>query len=1067
MAKQTVDIGTYANDGTGDSLRTAFDKINDNFTELYDGAGGGNTAALPTWLTTLTTAHLPTLNTDYGWDSNGVWFTNATITGNTEGVSYPVRLTNSIPASQGVVITVEFDANTIGNDFGIGVWETGTNPVWEWGEGGGSGGNRIGAQYNGSEPELYGITGAGVTNSGYNLPFPGSYKARLTISPPSDGDITVTLQTLNLSNTVLNTITYTEQAFTTAYTIGFAADQDNGTSRTYMKNLTVNINNGATIRTDTLTSYNSGGTTENIIGNFSFDGDEVSISEDDMNIRTFRAGFDGDADVDILAADDVFINAEGDSVGIDAANVVTITTCNSNMHPTVFDGDEEDFAGEWDGTTLSLIVPNSETTLITLLNHYVGTTHPIWIRTASGYVETETTAVATKTVVGSETNYEIPVAATSPTANVDIISMMVYDSINGANSHTWQFTKNGALLFPSAGKIEPVGMGWTGLTNGTSGNPVSVIAKNNAGDERAGFSVYNNGGFGDANIFTVNAPGIPTAVDTIATTSGSWNTNPLSDLATTGGSGSGLIVDVTQTSGSATTIAISTPGSGYVQGETITVTRGSSNATFTISVSSEQFHTWAFDEDGVTTLPEGSTISETSTTLILTPPTALAGQGLVIRTTVGGGLSTIDTFTPGSPVTVTFTDNGSHLSTGGYVDDSESNTWAYTITGISEADLGSPLTGSFLAEDWNINQNVITFNIPAESEGTGFTITLDKIITEPPYYLEGIGGINPDGRIALTVGTAGVDPEISHVHLTTADPTTVDLYLGDDDQYVKIEKNGGDVVVGTNTNTNHWIFGDDATLTLPEVPWNYEARTFVGVDVYGEATLTFTVLPNNTISNAKVEVGAGGYGENTQMLTVLGTVFPGGTSPANDIVFEVETFPVLDFPSEITTASTVTYISGTPPTRYDHIVSPDSIGFSADGSKWTFGYDGTTTLPGAIKGEVIANNYIDTTINLDVTATINKLVPTDGGYGSQYHLVDGIEGQIMYIALATGGETANEYTSMSFDHARYTNGNGFITEDTNRNWWLPFAGGASTSGSTILTLVFIDGHWNLPHNWFD
>ena len=35
MAKQTINLGTSANDGTGDPLRTAFDKINDNFTELY------------------------------------------------------------------------------------------------------------------------------------------------------------------------------------------------------------------------------------------------------------------------------------------------------------------------------------------------------------------------------------------------------------------------------------------------------------------------------------------------------------------------------------------------------------------------------------------------------------------------------------------------------------------------------------------------------------------------------------------------------------------------------------------------------------------------------------------------------------------------------------------------------------------------------------------------------------------------------------------------------------------------------------------------------------------------
>ena len=39
MAKQTINIGTTANDGTGDPLRTAFDKVNDNTTELYNGSG--------------------------------------------------------------------------------------------------------------------------------------------------------------------------------------------------------------------------------------------------------------------------------------------------------------------------------------------------------------------------------------------------------------------------------------------------------------------------------------------------------------------------------------------------------------------------------------------------------------------------------------------------------------------------------------------------------------------------------------------------------------------------------------------------------------------------------------------------------------------------------------------------------------------------------------------------------------------------------------------------------------------------------------------------------------------
>ncbi len=48
MAKQTINIGTSANDGTGDPLRTAMDKSNDNFTELYNGAGGVADGAVTT-----------------------------------------------------------------------------------------------------------------------------------------------------------------------------------------------------------------------------------------------------------------------------------------------------------------------------------------------------------------------------------------------------------------------------------------------------------------------------------------------------------------------------------------------------------------------------------------------------------------------------------------------------------------------------------------------------------------------------------------------------------------------------------------------------------------------------------------------------------------------------------------------------------------------------------------------------------------------------------------------------------------------------------------------------------
>ena len=41
MARKTIDIGVVGNDGTGDSIRDSFRKVNDNFRELYSSLGLG------------------------------------------------------------------------------------------------------------------------------------------------------------------------------------------------------------------------------------------------------------------------------------------------------------------------------------------------------------------------------------------------------------------------------------------------------------------------------------------------------------------------------------------------------------------------------------------------------------------------------------------------------------------------------------------------------------------------------------------------------------------------------------------------------------------------------------------------------------------------------------------------------------------------------------------------------------------------------------------------------------------------------------------------------------------
>jgi hypothetical protein len=53
MSKQAINLGTVANDGTGDPIRDAFDKANDNFTEIY--ANWERTVAASDETTALTT----------------------------------------------------------------------------------------------------------------------------------------------------------------------------------------------------------------------------------------------------------------------------------------------------------------------------------------------------------------------------------------------------------------------------------------------------------------------------------------------------------------------------------------------------------------------------------------------------------------------------------------------------------------------------------------------------------------------------------------------------------------------------------------------------------------------------------------------------------------------------------------------------------------------------------------------------------------------------------------------------------------------------------------------------
>jgi hypothetical protein len=131
MAQQSINIGTTANDGTGDPIRTAFDKTNQNFTELYGVLGANGIANAVIGLTAnsanfvgaipasnvVTTSALSSYQTTAGLSANvaALSANNANNLGGVAAASY-VQNTDSRTLSGNVNFTgtnVVFQANTV------------------------------------------------------------------------------------------------------------------------------------------------------------------------------------------------------------------------------------------------------------------------------------------------------------------------------------------------------------------------------------------------------------------------------------------------------------------------------------------------------------------------------------------------------------------------------------------------------------------------------------------------------------------------------------------------------------------------------------------------------------------------------------------------------------------------------------------------------------------------------------------------------------------------------------------------------------------------------------------
>ncbi len=323
---------------------------------------------------------------------------------------------------------------------------------------------------------------------------------------------------------------------------------------------------------------------------------------------------------------------------------------------------------------------------------------------------------------------------------------------------------------------------------------------------------------------------------------------------------------------------------------------------------SEDLITWTIvsgEGGGVSPVPTGVIVPPNVT---LMPPTALAGQSLVIRGTSPTGITSDHPggFAAGDIITITVTpDNGNAVT--GTVD--------YTFTGnFGVGELGTATTGTLTFN--YISSVTVSWTVPAESSMTTFTFTLSNS-----------SGIGLGGLTALTLTRTG-SSEDSHIHLISGDPTTVDIYLGDDDQYIKIEKNAGDVVIGTNSDTNHWTFGTDGSLTLPQGGIIDEALSV--------ETLTL--------------VGAALADVNQTYIKTSPTLYTGSNGVTIEAIGDGIWFCIQGGDTKYSsTDNLITWdnsTGGLPVPTSTVNLGVDTVNITVGTETWTFGQDGMLTFPG-------------------------------------------------------------------------------------------------------------------------
>jgi hypothetical protein len=222
---------------------------------------------------------------------------------------------------------------------------------------------------------------------------------------------------------------------------------------------------------------------------------------------------------------------------------------------------------------------------------------------------------------------------------------------------------------------------------------------------------------GAGNSITIQVPsGIPVGVANWEG-GGGWNQAFYSDIATTGGTGTGLTVDVAAGGGgyiNIGTISINNPGTGYTNGDVITIDNENNiPGTFTVVVVPKN---WTFDANGATTFPGNLTIQSNP----FNPGTVISQANALMTVVTTGTAATYIGWgefgdgEPGNIALVAFNDDAGAVAiqTGATTGPEAFNEWIFDADGSTTFPDHKPvsITGNLTVGNLTVNGNATIIN---------------------------------------------------------------------------------------------------------------------------------------------------------------------------------------------------------------------------------------------------------------------------------------------------------------------------------------------------------------------